>query len=134
MVAKSSIVQLLKTEYISTMSQTSNVEDYLRFLSLARKLRDQDKIPDLDPFEERVLNLLGSFWHKGEQITVLQAMRLAPDLSHTTVHRRLTTLKKKGLLQFNVDEQDGRVKYITPTNAANDYFSVLGECLRKARR
>jgi DNA-binding MarR family transcriptional regulator len=55
-----------------------------------------------------------------------------PDISPSTVHRRLKTMRKKGLIDLAVDEIDNRIKYIVHTNLTDKYFSHLGQCLAKA--
>ena len=54
-------------------------------------------------------------------------MRMCEDASASTVHRRLKTLRLKGMLDLQVDEDDNRVKYIVPTELANAYISALGQ-------
>jgi hypothetical protein len=106
---------------------------YLRFLNLTRAVRELPDFPDLDPVEERLLNLFASVWHLGQKITVLQAMGMSPDVSSTTAHRRLKSLRAKGMIVLISDEADNRVKYVQPTAKAQDYFSQLGQCLEQAR-
>lgn len=89
--------------------------------------------PELDPVEERLLNLFATAWHHGRQITVLQAMGMSTDVSSTTAHRRLKSLRHKGVIALVPDAQDNRVKYVQPTRLAHDYFSQLGMCLDQAR-
>jgi DNA-binding MarR family transcriptional regulator len=66
-------------------------------------------------------------------LTVLQAMGLSKDVSSTTAHRRLKSLRSKGMVVLVSDEIDNRVKYVRPTVLAQDYFSRLGRCLDQAR-
>jgi len=54
-------------------------------------------------------------------------MRMCQDASASTVHRRLKTLRLKGMLDLQVDEDDNRVKYIVPTELANSYITELGQ-------
>ena len=105
---------------------------YLRFLNLTRAVRELPDFPDLDPVEERLLNLFASVWHLGQRITVLQAMGMSSDVSSTTAHRRLKSLKAKGMIALISDEADNRVKYVQPTAKAQDYFNQLGQCLEQA--
>ena len=105
---------------------------YLRFLNLTRAVRELPDFPDLDPVEERLLNLFASAWHLGQKITVLQAMGMSSDVSSTTAHRRLKSLRAKGMIALISDEADNRVKYVQPTAKAQDYFSQLGQCVDQA--
>ena len=119
---------------MTTMTQTKkHSQVYLRFLHLAQAVRSLPTFPALDALEERFLNVLAASWHAGDRVTVLEAMRLLPDVSSTTAHRRLKTLRAKGLIVLQADESDSRIKYVTPTDSANKYFARLGQLLDKAR-
>lgn len=113
--------------------QSSHSSTYLRFLNLVQGIRSLPDFPELDPVEERLLNLFAAVWHGGKQITVLQAMGMSTDVSSTTAHRRLKSLRKKGVITLVPDESDNRIKYVQPTPVANQYFSQLGQCLDQAR-
>ena len=65
-------------------------------------------------------------------MTVLETMKATPDLSPSTVHRRLKTLRKKGLVTLDVNQIDNRIKYIVHTDLTNRYFTQLGHCLSQA--
>jgi predicted transcriptional regulator len=120
------------------MPKSDNLsQTYLRFLNLANAIKGLPTFPALDAVEERVLNGLASMWATGAKITVLEAMGLSAssaDTSPTTVHRRLKTLRAKGLIEFREDEADNRIKYVMPTATATAYFAKLGQCLDMATR
>ena len=126
--------RLFGSAYDRGMSgQSSHSSTYLRFLNLVQGVRALPDFPNLDPVEERLLNLFAAVWHSGQKITVLQAMGMSTDVSSTTAHRRLKSLRKKGVITLVADESDNRVKYVQPTSVANQYFSQLGQCLDQAR-
>jgi DNA-binding MarR family transcriptional regulator len=104
---------------------------YLRFLYLMRTVKESMQT-NADPIEEQMLNLLGALWYEGKKVTVLEAMALLPDISATTLHRRLKTLRTKGFISMDMDELDNRVKYVVPTPMASEYFSKLGKSLEEA--
>ena len=106
---------------------------YLRFLNLVKALQQLPDFPKLDPIEERLLHLFGTVWHAERKITVLQAMAIYDDVSSTTAHRRLKSLRKKGVITLVTDEIDSRIKYVMPTPVANRYFAQLGQCLNEAQ-
>jgi hypothetical protein len=116
-----------------TRAQAKHSMLYLKFLNLVQAVREMPVFPHMDPVEERLFNTFATAWHEGRQITVLEAMGMLPDISSTTAHRRLKTLRSKGWISFQTDEADGRIKYVMPTEQANHYFSQLGEALDKAR-
>lgn len=122
----------VKDYHHSMSGQSSHSSVYLRFLNLVQGIRSLPDFPVLDPVEERLLNLFATVWHSGKQITVLQAMGMSTDVSSTTAHRRLKSLRKKGVITLVADESDNRIKYVRPTSVAQQYFSQLGQCLDQA--
>lgn len=114
-------------------SNSQHSEIYLRFLKLVQAVRSLPEFPVLDPVEERLLNLFATVWHNDRKITVLQAMSLSDDVSSTTAHRRLKSLRKKGVIALVSDDTDNRIKYVMPTAMATQYFAQLGQCLGQAQ-
>lgn len=115
------------------MTQLPNAsQKYLRFLNLTEAVRGLTDFPRLDALEEHLLNKLAAIWHVGQRLTVLDAMGLSDELSPTTIHRRLKSLRKKGVIQLINDDVDTRVKYVSPTPITLRHFEKLGECLDKA--
>ncbi len=108
-------------------------QTYLKFLNLVQAIRELPTFPPMDAVEERLLNMFAAVWHTGRQITVLQAMELLPDVSPSTIHRRLKTLRQKNMIELNADATDSRIKYVVPSTLADQYFTRMGECLDKAR-
>ncbi len=102
---------------------------YLKFINLAQTLREKSSFTDLDPVEERLLNYFASTWHEGKLTTVIEAMNASAEISPSTVHRRLKTLRKKGYIALDIDEIDTRIKYIVQTELSKEYFAQLGEFL-----
>jgi hypothetical protein len=107
---------------------------YLRFLNLVQAIRQIPTFPTMDPVEERLLSMLGVNWHNGKKVSVLEAMGLSTEISATTAHRRLKTLRKKGLIELDTDKIDSRVKYVVPTALAEQYFVTLGQAIDKAHQ
>jgi DNA-binding MarR family transcriptional regulator len=71
-------------------------------------------------------------WHDAQQVSVLEAMGLSTEISATTAHRRLKTLRQKGMIELDIDKIDSRVKYVVPTDLARKYFVALGQAIDKA--
>ncbi len=107
---------------------------YLRYLNLVKAIRSLPAFPVLDALEEQVLNGLAAIWATDANVTVLEAMELSASTSPTTIHRRLKTLREKGLIDLVEDETDNRVKYVVPTDSAKAYFAKLGQCVDMATR
>lgn len=106
---------------------------YVRFLNLVEAARQLPGLPTIDVVEDQVLGFFARCWYAGQRVTVVEAMNSLPDLSPSTVQRRLKSLRAKGLLATVSDEQDNRYKYIVPTPLAVRYFAALGQCVEKAQ-
>lgn len=109
-------------------------QTYIKFLNLAHAIRELPSFPSLDAVEEQLLNAFAAAWYKGHTVRVLEAMEMFPNISGSTVHRRLDTLRKKGMITLDADAENQRVKFIAPTPLAEKYFAKLGECLDKAMK
>ena len=105
---------------------------YLKFIHLTQALRALPGLPTLDPIEERLLHYLAASWFSNKDAKVLETMRSTPEMSPSTVHRRLKTLRKKGLLHFDIDAQDNRIKCIVKTDLTDRYFAHMGKCMDSA--
>ena len=114
------------------LERTLESNNYLKFLTLVQEVRVSPEYSEVSPSEERLLNLLASAWNMEQKITVLQAMGVDRDISHSTSHRLLKSLRLKNFITLMVDERDTRVKYVLPTEKTNQYFSHLGSCLDRA--
>jgi len=105
---------------------------YLKFLNLVDAVRQLPSYPAMDSTEVRLLNSLAALWHDGKKISVLEAMNMLADVSPSSVHRRLKTLRAKGFIKLQEDEFDNRIKYIVATPLSHKYFNKMNECLVKA--
>jgi hypothetical protein len=115
-------------------TSTQNSQTYLKFLKLVHGIRALPSYPAMDALEERMLNLFAASWQEGKLITVLEAMAMLPEISSTTAHRRLKSLRKQGLINLNIDEEDNRIKYVVSTDLTLKHFAQLGQCMDKALR
>ncbi|MFZ4481009.1 MAG: hypothetical protein ACOYNZ_14070 [Rhodoferax sp.] len=73
-------------------------------------------------------------WHDDEDVTVLEVMQMSADVSGSTVHRRLKSLTSKGMIMLSEDQDDNRVRHISPTSLTLQFFARLDQCLDKALR
>ncbi len=107
---------------------------YMRFLSLVRAASSLPGLPALDPVEERLLNQFASFWGDDYQPTVLEALSIDEGISGRTVQRRIDGLRAKGMIRYQSDPDDQRIKRIAPTNLAIRHFSRYDKILSSAFR
>lgn len=109
---------------------TSNT--YIKFLEILLSKRPFSDFPLMDIAEEGMLNMFAVYWLKGDPITVLDAMQMIPDISKTTAHRRIKTLRMKGMIALEVNADDNRIKHVVKTELSEKYFIQLDRYMRKA--
>jgi hypothetical protein len=116
------------------MAKKSVFDAYFRFLNLAQAVQALPSVPKLDAAEERLLEALTASWHAGHALTVTETMALSVAGAPATVHRKLTSLKKQGLVSVDESSDDLRIKTVAPTPMALKYFEKLAACLEEARK
>jgi DNA-binding MarR family transcriptional regulator len=89
---------------------------YVRFLELSAAATST-KLPQLDPFEERLFLHLALAQHRGESPAVRAVMALRQFGSPSTNHTRLKSMRGKGWLAL-ADTEDKRRKTVVLTTAA----------------
>lgn len=100
---------------------------YFKFLNLVDGIKRNQ--PALDNVEEILLNQITAAWNHSAPLTVTSAMKTVEALAPATVHRRIQTLRSKGMVELETDAHDSRIKYLAPTHLALQYFEALNECL-----
>lgn len=110
------------------------MDAYFRFLNLVKALQALPTTPPLDAAEHHLLELVALAWHGGRSLSVTEAMSLDSAGAPATIHRRLTRLRNKGLIELKVSPDDSRVKAIVPTETAQHYFSEIARCIKKASK
>ena len=116
------------------MAKKSVFDAYFRFLNLAQAVQALPSVPKLDAAEERLLEALTASWHAGHTLTVTETMALSVAGAPATVHRKLTSLKKRGLVSVDESSDDLRIKTVAPTRKALEYFEKLAACLEEAKK
>ena len=116
------------------LGKTLDTSNYLKFLTLVQEVRVSPEYGEVSLSEERLLNHLAASWSTNQKVTVLQAMSADRDISYSTAHRLLKSLRLKNFIMLVTDERDTRVKYVVPTDKTNQYFNHLGSCLDRAVR
>ena len=64
-----------------------------------------------------------------QPLTISQIMAMTHLASPGTIHRRVESLRQKGLIELIYKDGNRRTKYIVPTEAANAYFEKMGDLL-----
>lgn len=104
---------------------------YMRFINLMQAIKQSTPAwPVLDPVEDQILTRLAAEWATDKRITTSDAIALMSEISETTVHRRILSMQKKGVINLATDKIDRRIKNVVPTQLTLDYFTLLGNCFK----
>lgn len=107
---------------------------YVRFLNLVDAIMGEPDVPQLNASERVLLDFLARRWAAHQPITVLETMACgAEGMSRSTVHRRLKSLSRLGMVALQSDERDNRVKFVVPTAKSLAYLDRLGDCLVRSK-
>lgn len=104
---------------------------YFRFLQLTHAIRGLPSLPDLDPLEERILNLVAHASAQKERLCVRDMMANHELGAPATIHTRLKSMRHKGWISL-ADTEDARRKQIQLTPAAQKHFQKLSDCMVQA--
>jgi Fe-S-cluster formation regulator IscX/YfhJ len=100
---------------------------YLRFLQLARAIQNLPESPLLDANENALLEAIAVHWFENTPMTVREAIGLAHLGSPATLHKRITRLRNKDLVQTFNQPDDKRAKYLIPTEKTLAMFTDYGK-------
>ena len=104
---------------------------YLRFLQLTEAIRGLPSLPELDPLEERILNIVARAQQDHLRLSVRGIMAKHELGAPATVHARLKSMREKGWILLS-DTEDARRKQIELSQAALIHFDRLSHCMLKA--
>ena len=122
--------KLPKTFYskptICRFTMTTPHHQYFDFL-IAKS--SQTLLQRLDPASEKFLKLLALENFKGTNLTMMQALGFAKNLSlsPSTLAKRIRLLHQLSLIEIHVDDADRRIKTLYPSKKTSSYFSMLSE-------
>ena len=104
---------------------------HIRLLNMLSAIRDLSPFDSMTADEDELLRDLIVRWHGAEDIAVGDVMRDSASVSQSTAYRRLIALRDKGLVYLRTDESDRRVKFVEPTNLAQEYTQHIHKALEK---
>ena len=111
------------------MAKSKYVSLFYQFLVAAQDPKSTKGRLGIDAVDERILEELAASWSSKTPITVLEIMNKVAFVSTTTAHRRLKSLKKSGLIDLELRDEDNRVKNVVPTEKTLQHFDFLGRCM-----
>jgi DNA-binding MarR family transcriptional regulator len=92
-------------------------------------IRQMSPFDTLNGEEGLLLDALIVKWHERDNITVSEVMADTRFGSQPTAYRRIIALRDKGLVCLRADTNDKRVKFVEPTQLAQDYMASISECI-----
>ena len=111
-------------------SPTENA--YLRFLQLAKAIQSLPDAPLLDANENALLEAIALRWFENKPMTVREAIGISQLGSPATLHKRITRLRNRDLVQTFNQPDDKRAKYLIPTDKSIAMFKDFGKKMNAA--
>jgi len=111
-------------------SHTENA--YLRFLQLAKAIQSLPDAPLLDANENALLEAIALRWFENKPMTVREAIGISQLGSPATLHKRITRLRNRDLVQTFNQLDDKRAKYLIPTDKSIAMFKDFGKKMNAA--
>lgn len=101
------------------------------FFLLTRARAELLKTHHVDAAEWVMLEAVALAEYDDTPLRVTELMRMPEHGSPATVHRRLTTLRKRGFVQVIPDNVDSRVKWLALSEMARAIFTELGRVVNR---
>jgi len=111
-------------------SPTENA--YLRFLQLAKAIQSLPDAPLLDANENALLEAIALRWFENKPMTVREAIGISQLGSPATLHKRITRLRNRDLVQTFNQPDDKRAKYLIPSDKSIAMFKDFGKKMNAA--
>jgi DNA-binding MarR family transcriptional regulator len=105
---------------------------YLRFLQLAKAIQNLPDAPLLDANENALLEAIALRWFEQKPMTVREAIGLSNLGSPATLHKRITRLRNRDLVQTFSQTDDKRAKFLIPTEKSLAMFNDYGKKMTAA--
>jgi len=105
---------------------------YLRFLQLAKAIQNLPDAPLLDANENALLEAIALRWFEQKPMTVREAIGLSKLGSPATLHKRITRLRNRDLVQTFSQTDDKRAKFLIPTEKSLAIFNDYGKKMNAA--
>ena len=105
-------------------------------MQLAKAIQNLPDAPLLDANENALLEAIALRWFEQKPMTVREAIGLSNLGSPATLHKRITRLRNRDLVQTFSQADDKRAKFLVPTEKSlamfNDYGKKMNAALTSA--
>lgn len=115
-----------------TFKRSPTENAYLRFLQLAKAIQSLPDAPLLDANENALLEAIALRWFENKPMTVREAIGISQLGSPATLHKRITRLRNRDLVQTFNQPDDKRAKYLIPTDKSIAMFKDFGKKMNAA--
>ena len=110
-------------------TRAEGIDVYIQFLNVALTHAKEDPISQLDANEIALLETVALREFANESTMVTEVMASRHLGSPATLHRRLSRLRKLGVLEVHSVPNDTRIKYLRVSPLVHDYFARMGKAL-----
>lgn len=112
---------------MSNKTNSATESAYLRFLQLAKTIQKLPDAPLMDANEKALLEEIALRWFENRPMTVREAIGLDQLGSPATLHKRITRLRSRDLLETFNQPDDKRAKFLIPTEKTLTMFNDFGK-------
>ena len=116
---------------LKTNMKTKSTSAYLRFLHLAKAIKEVPLLPGLEPIEEKILEIIADAHVTRARLSVKDLMNKSELGSPAMLHGRLQSMRDKGWINL-AQTEDARRKQLELTPASLAHFEKLSKIMSKA--
>ena len=118
----------LKCSYKKYM-EVRQVDKYFKYLAVLDK---SNRKHNLSNDERLLLDVVATALHDGKVVYVKDLITLNHIASQATLHKALSSLVDKKLLELKITKEDGRLKEVHLTKLANKRYEELSKAIENA--
>jgi hypothetical protein len=111
--------------------KSKSMSAYLRFIHLAKTIKDVPLLPGLEPLEEKILEIIADAHVTKVRLSVSDLIGQSDLGSPAMLHGRLQSMREKGWIALAPTE-DARRKQLALTPASLLHFEKLSKIMNKA--
>ena len=111
--------------------KSKSISAYLRFIHLAKAIKEVPLIPGLEPIEEKILDIIADAHVTKARLSVKDLMNKSELGSPAMLHGRLQSMREKGWI-IMAPTEDARRKQLELTSASLLHFEKLSKIMSKA--
>lgn len=111
---------------IKKYKEVRQMDKYFKYLAVLDKSNKKFKLSN---DERLLLDVVATAKHAGKVMFVKDLIMLNHIASQATLHKALSSLVDKGLLELKITKEDGRLKEVHLTKLANKRYEELSKAI-----